>query len=381
MYKDKGFTGIIPANTLSIGKEKAAEYYSWDASWGKKPDYTGFFTKTVHFDVNLPGGLLTLKYLLYADPIIFILGFFGLFSAFKQRKRYLAFLLFSFIPIWFYISSVIPLSKHLLFEAVLFAPLAGFGIENLDRKLKNMGIKASHVLTLIFVFQLIWLGFHDLVAPVHVYSKSTIAKFIDYKLDNIPKDALILFDGRIYTARANWMAQGRYYVNVALFTQISEQLEKSTSNPISVNTYFVECVRDDCGWGTIKDQPEFNQTMESFVEFFANISEPYAIDQSTSKLTLPFLGTEREEVFKIYKANLLLKPEIFEASEYSHKWYLYPLGYNEKIEEIFDKYRTEGIIDGTLDKLAHYVFYLALMLVFLSLIAIIYLFFREDMGD
>lgn len=376
LYKDKGITGIIPANTLGIGKEKAAEFYSWDASWGKKPDYIGFFTKTAHYDINLPGGLLTLRYLLYADPIIFFLGFFGLFLAYKKARNYFIFFLVSFIPVWFYISSVIPLGKHLLFEVVLFAPLAAFSLNKIIEKFSKVG-KIKVFFIIIFIFQLFWLGVHEFVSPVHFYSKSSIGQFIEYKNEKIGKDGFIIFDGRIYRARTNWMGQGRFYLDATTFEQVLARTNEFSSNTIPIKTFFVECARDDCGWGTIKDQPEFNQSMENYVKFFSNISVPYVIEQQTGKFSFPFVD-KKEEVFKIYEAELFLKPEILELSKYTHNWYLYPIGYDERYGEIFDKYSTSGIVDTLLNKIAHWIFYIALALAALSILVPFYFFVERE---
>lgn len=373
-YMDKGMVDFIPTNVLGIGKEKAAQYYSWAAGWNEKPDYSGFFYKTHHFNANIPSGFITLRYLFYADLIVFILGFLGLIFSFKQNRRYLIFFLLSFIPVWFYISSVTPLSKHLLFEAVLFIPLAAFSLNKIHEKMPK--IKLRYILLAILIFQLLWLARFDKVSPVHFYSKSSIGQFIEYKNANIPQESLVIFDSRIYRERANWMMQNRYYIEASLLNELMRQLESSQSQPVQINTFFVECVTDDCGWGTVKNQPEFNQSMEYFVEIYSNISKPFTITQKSSNFALPF-SSQEQEIFKVYNAPLMLKPEIISASEFTHSVHLYPLKYNEKYGEIFDKYKTESLSSITLNKLGHLIFYTALLLVFISIIFIFLLFFNE----
>lgn len=375
LYKDKGIVDFIPTNVFGIGKEKAAQYYSWDAGWNKKPDYIGFFTKTAHADVNLPGGLLTLRYLLYGDPIVFLLGFFGLFLAFKKNRNYFIFLLVMFIPMWFYISSVLPLSKHLLFETVLFIPLASFALVNFKHNLPEK-IKLSHLLAIIFIINFILLGFHNGVASAQFYSKSSIGNFIDYKNANIPENALIIADSRIYRSRINWMMQNRYYIEASLAEELLNGLNDVNSTPVTVDVYFVECVPDDCGWGTIKDQPQFNATMEAYVNLFSNLSSPVSITYKPDKLVLPFMG-HNEEIFRVYKAKLSLKPEIFGITEYTHSIYLYPIGYDEAHGEIFDNYQTHSTIGALLNKMAHIIFNIALVLSAMAIFVAIYLFIKE----
>jgi len=377
LYQDKGFVDIIPTNILGIGKDKAAEYFSWDASWNKSPDYIGFFTITKHLNAGIPGWWLTLRYLMYGDIIIFIAGILGCFIAFKRKEKYLSFLILSFIPIWFYISSEIPLSKHLLFELILLIPLAAVFIDFLSNKLKNKGINLKLILVIILIFQLIWLGVNNSAAAGNFYSKSSIEQTMEYK-NNIPQNALVVFDGRIYRGRANWMLYGTNYLESSLLVQAINESSKN-GNLIPTEIYFIECVKDDCGWGTIKDQPEFNNSMEDIAEWFKNNSEIkkeiYEVKDST--FNFPF-GATKEIEYKIYKSNLMLSPQIFDITEKTYSWWLYPIGWNENIEPIFDKYKTHNNFDNAIDKFAHWIFNISIILCLISILMTMYLFIIEE---
>ena len=117
LYKDKGFMDFIFTNTLKIGIDKAAQYYSWDAAWNKTVDYSGFFFgNQIDFrgqpGSSLPGFLFLLYSLFRGDPIIIILGFVGLVFAFKKHREYFYFFLICFLIAFIYLGANIPLEKH-----------------------------------------------------------------------------------------------------------------------------------------------------------------------------------------------------------------------------------------------------------------------------
>jgi len=51
---------------------------------------------------------------------------------------------------------------------------------------------------------------------------------------------------------------------------------------------------------------------------------------------------------------------------------MYPLGYKENILEIFDEYEARGNLDRSLDRLAHMILYISIVLVFISILLLLY---------
>ena len=72
-----------------------------------------------------------------------------------------------------------------------------------------------------------------------------------------------------------------------------------------------------------------------------------------------------------------LDPGIFAALKQTKVWFLYPIGYDESIAPIFDKYETHTAFGNLLDKLAHLIVYISIILAFIVLLRAIYLVFEE----
>src|SRR3989344_3502507 len=189
LYKDKGFMDFIFTNTLKIGVEKSAQYYSWDAAWAKNVDYAGFFfgnqidfrNEPISF---LPGFLVLLYYLFLGDPVIIILGLIGFIFAFRKNKEYVLFFIITSLLAFVYLGANIPLEKHFTWLYVLLIPFASDLINNTITKLKKIRIR--YILIIILMFNLVSLGFSQFGRPF--YGKSAFGELVDFR-EEIPDNA------------------------------------------------------------------------------------------------------------------------------------------------------------------------------------------------
>ena len=184
---------------------------------------------------------------------------------------------------------------------------------------------------------------------------------------NIADTDLVIVDQRVYRGRTALMFNDKSYVESENLNMILSQLdEKYPSMKKSFKTYFIECVPDDCGWGTIKDQPELNQSVENMIEFFKN--------NSIEKTVIYGGGSpgEKEQTkegyFRIYETTLSLNPFILDAVRQTHSHYLYPVGWQG---EIYDKYQTHNAADSMLNKFGFMIFYITIFLEVISPIFVI----------
>ncbi|HUS51546.1 MAG TPA: glycosyltransferase family 39 protein [Candidatus Paceibacterota bacterium] len=369
LYKDKGFMDLIFTNTFKLGVDKAREFYEWDAGWMDTPQYGNFI---------FGGGFLRLVgHLFKGDPLLFIFGLFGLAFAFNKNRKYFLFFLLMFVPLFIYIGSRedYAMAKHLLWVFVIIAPVAGDFFNELLKKFKK--IRLRYLFLIIALFSLFYLGVYDTTSQTHFYAQSSSGQLMSFKEKNIPDNALIVADSRIYRGRIHWELNGKKYIESAQFFNIVNELN-TKGNLQSIDVYYIECVADDCGWGTVGGQPEFNKSMEEINLWFANrsfyseeISEP-----DRRKSYFPIIS-EKEENYRIYKLNLMLNPEILSVVKQMQNWFLYPIGYDEKIAPIFDKYSTRGV-DIAIDKFALLVLYFELIFSFFAIFYIAYLFLRQE---
>src|SRR3989344_2336598 len=380
LYKDKGFLDLQFTRTLGLGKNISAQYYSWDHQFEAKNDWRGLFLgNSTNYGSPTPTLWVALNFVRHGDPINFYLGILGLclliFSR-KYPKDYLIFFILTIIFILPFLASIILLPKHYLFLELIIIPPAAIAITEIISKLnglfkfkKDLTLPILALLGLVF---LIWLGF-----PYgdHVYGKSHIAQMIEFKEDNIPINSLIIGDSRIYRGRIHWAFNSRPYLEGITFIEMANSLENLPGQTTPIEVFFFECIPDDCGWGTIRDQPDFNATMEQLTQFFKK--EGKLIETLTEpnwdRTYYPIISrNDNIKIINIYKAVLPLKQSLVDLAKSPKNWFLSDIGYKPK-EKQFDYYKTHNFLDGLLAKLARFVVILAVCLAFLSIPYTIYL--------
>lgn len=143
--------------------------------------------------------------------------------------------------------------------------------------------------------------------------------------------------------------------------------------------YFIECIKDDCGWGTIKNQPEFNQSMEAIVSWFEGnsklIGELKGVDRKTYSLPLVH---DKQESYRVYKTSFNLSYSIIPIARSTHTVLMYPIGYDSEIGGVFDDYEARGFFDKTLNNLSFYLLIICIILSLFSLLYLKYLFIMDE---
>lgn len=377
LYKEKGFTDFIVSNTLGIGKDKAAQYYSWAAGWDKSPDYWGvFFGNSIHTpETKLPGFMTSLSFILFSDPIVFVFGLLGLIFLFKRNREYFVFFFAMFIFLFVYLTAFIPLSKHYLFVLIILIPPAAFSLDGLIRFMqKKIRIRLRYFLIFLALVYLVLLGFHTAYVMNHVYGKAASNQLMLYKEESMNKDSLIVLDGRIYRGTITWMFNDRHYIEGGLLNQLLSEQEKLSGEYLNIQVYYVECVKDDCGWGTIQAQPEFNQTMEELTEIFKNSSQSSINikDIKDEKYYFPFFHNQGADYYSVYKRNVALKADTLKLADATHSLFLYPLRYDERISVMFDDIYQENAFDSLLYRTSRLIQYIGIFLTFLSILMVLY---------
>ena len=384
LYKDKGFMDFIYTNALGIGKETATQYYSWDTGFGDKADWRGFFLgKSKHNGYSAtPTSIQALSIVYYTDPIVFVLGIIGLIFCFFRKKDYFMYFVFILIFVFFYLASRILLPKHYIFLLVALVPAAAYLISLIDEKIriKIDKFRLRYIIILIFIITLALLGLKTQSALGHFYAKSEVAQVIDYKNAEIPKESLVVADSRIYRGEIHWILNGRNYVEASYFPQLIEASEKSQSIlKVPLDVYFLECVIDDCGWGTIKDQPDFNKSMEQMVSFFENTTkkEKDFFTARGKEYYYPIISEKDNLYYRLYHGTMIIDPDVLRQLKKLNVWFLYPIGYDKSIAPIFDEYTIHTSFGKLLDKIAHIIVYIAIFLAFAAVFGAIYLIFDQ----
>ncbi|MDD5012026.1 MAG: glycosyltransferase family 39 protein [Candidatus Nanoarchaeia archaeon] len=362
LYQDKGFVDYIFTNILGIGKEKSNEYYSWVVPY--EHDYMNFFFPGKNSAI--PFFILYFKVIGGADILAILLGIIGLLLILLSKKKdYSILLLCSFFTVYLYMGSMIFLmTKHYIFLLILIIPLASLVVEKITEKVKVKHILAI-LLVAIFIFQMFWLLHYT---DGKFFEKSSMNELVSYK-ESISENALVVWDSRIFRGIGTYVFMDKHYLEANYFSKLMNSQEQISGSYQPTETYFIECASDDCGWGNVKDQPEFNQSTEQIVDFFKANSELVESIEGTGGLSYSY---------NIYKGTFQLKQGTLAAADSSHIFWVNPVGYDENIAPIFDDYETHNIWEEAIDKIAHFIFYLSVFIAILSIFIVVYIFIKDN---
>jgi hypothetical protein len=349
-FKDKGMVDAYISQYFDIGNTRQA--YQGIAGQNSGITYSIFFS-------NLS---LMSKILYTSDELLVLLGLAGLILLFfiKDKKDYLMFILayqiFGF--------SLLALSNTLPTHITTMMPFLCLTGAILIEKI-SLRIRIKHftiiLLLIILIFQL------NMLRP-HLTSQGAVGNLREYAIKEMDKNSLVVADGRIYRGRVAWMFNDFHYLEANYFTNLLE-VNKNLSANYPVKTYFIECAADDCGWGTINSQSEFNKSME---DLFDQISS-----QVNAKKVIfgggGYDGEINQPYFKVYETTLNLNPNLLYAVDSTHEWFYYPMRYRPK-EKIFDIYSLNNGFDKLLFNIAKIIIFISMALaVLMPLMLIRYL--------
>ncbi len=378
LYKDKGFLDMQFTRTLNLGRNVSQQYYSWDPIWDESNSWKGLILgDTKHVSSGRPLLIAAAGFVFFGDPINFILGLLGIIfiiSRDRKNKNYLVLFAFSVGIVLPFLASIILLPKHYIFLDVLLVPLAAFMTHKVNARFNGKRVKIIFIVLLIM--SLFWLGYSK-SGPPHFYAKGGVSQLIEFKNSNIEKDALIIADSRIYRGRINYFSQERPYLEGVDFIQLTNQYDTIPADVVSVNVYYIECFADDCGWGRGKIGEDLNSTMESLTSFFSRGELVKEVYEPLSSTYFPIFNGEKIKTYNIYKSQIQLKEPVLQFANKPKNWFLYDIGYSPK-EKQFDYYTAKSFFDRLIDKVAHLILILAVIIAFLSIILAPYLIIKHQ---
>lgn len=349
LYKQKGITDIQFARFFKVNPETFAGLGGYNVSFSITTLFSqGLFTVFKYF-------------FLFQDPAIFLLAVGGILVIFlnKKYKQGRTIVLVHLIPFIFLAGTSLLETHFVSFVPLLSlsaAAFISFTSEILKEK-KNQKILICGVLALAFLVNLC------LLMP-HITSKSATFKMRNYAASNLQEKDVVIADARIYRGKIAWMFNDKSYLESSFFEQIYS-LNQNLSNQIPTTVYFVECVPDDCGWGTIKDQPEFNESIENLFYYIKNSS-------IKEKVILGGGGYAEQKgypYFIVYKTTINFSPQIYNYIYQTHDWFYYPVRWAKS--DWYDKYYPEGVFQILLNSTGKLFLWIAILLALLFPILLI----------
>jgi hypothetical protein len=327
-YKDKGMVDTYVAQYFDVGNVREA--------YKDQLGYDSGFLLSTFFK-----GIPTMARIIFNyDPLISSLGILGLILAFskKHKRKYWWFLISFEVAGFLFLVLSNWLHTHYATMIPILCLFGGFFIHKFS-KIFSKKIPRKYILPTMIIFILVFQLY--LLFP-HLTSSCGMCQARDYISDNFEKEAIVIADARIYRGRIAFLFNEFHYLESSLFEDILKLNEQLPGENVATDAYFVECARDDCGWGTVS-AGQLNDSSEHLVQQIASQFQAEAVFYGGGG----YDEEAGEPYLKIYKIKLALNPQITSAIDSTHEWFYYPVNYEPR-EKIFDNYYVYGAADKIL---------------------------------
>ncbi|MFA5175690.1 MAG: glycosyltransferase family 39 protein [Candidatus Nanoarchaeia archaeon] len=361
LYNDKGVVDVMFAKFFDINKDVYAGQLGFDEGFSP---------------INMMVGAWSMiKYSLFGlDPILFILGILGIILIYinKEERIYKNILVIIMVIPFLIQSGSALLTTHFVAYMTILCIFAASTLTFIKEKTKKYYKNILPLMLLIILIANIF--FIPIGSPISKYltSKSANIQMRDYARENIEDNAIVFVDSRIYRGRIAWMFNDKYYIESGYIADFNNNLNNLAGKETETPVYYIECARDDCGWGTITDG-ELNKTSEEILNFF----------KSKSQLVTTFKGGGNydektgETYFNVYKMIILSKPAIYNYITSTHDWFYYPMNY---YKDSYDKYQIHNFFYRILDILGHIILYFSIFFSLFTPFYLIYLLKKDKSG-
>ncbi|MBU0957629.1 MAG: glycosyltransferase family 39 protein [Nanoarchaeota archaeon] len=355
-YKDKGMVDIYFAQYFV---PEVRPNYADQAGYDSGFLYLRFFEGVKTMSVSI----------FKQDPLIVPLGVLGFIFAFglRNKRKYWWFLVAFQLSGFIFLILSNWLTTHYSTMSPLLALFAGFFIDRVSRSFKEIDYKK--VITVIII---ILLGFQLYMLWPHLSSRAGISQMRDYAINSMDTNSIVVVDSRIYRGRIVFMFHDFHYIESSFFPQVYAMSQNISGEDIPMKVYFIECVPDDCGWGTVGNGP-LNDSSEQIVESFKSIANPEKIIYGGGGYG-DFTG---EEHLKVYSTTIGLKREVIPTIDSTHSWFYYPVNYEPK-EQIYDIYDVNGSLDNLIYKFAWLITILSIIIAILLAFYPFYKIYKES---
>ena len=349
IYKDKGIVDVYFSRLVHL--EKTQELY------GSLAGQEESFFDRLKTPSSYGQYLLPIK----TDAILTIFSLIGLGIMFarKQRERITFLLLFLIVP-FILQSGGSALAKHFVFLPFFLSIPAAFGFKELSNKFISPKY-AKLTYTLIALLMLLNLG-STYGTPDNFIKNSATSELKSFINEKVSSEDLIVIDSRIYAARNFWLATPHAFLFSDQFPQVFESSKNlAPANLQQTKVFVVECVIEDCGWGWVQSNLEFNKSNEDVINILAQNG------LLVKKISAPvhtwheILSSGKEtEIYKVHFLTLNLPKDLSEKSKDAQTFYFTPYLYQNRENYLFD-YKTDSI-GKIVEKISIWIIYLAMIL-------------------
>ncbi len=352
LYKEKGMTDYY--FTVLAGVGRSGVYAGQEASPWTLSSFFG-----------------TSKQILFIgmwryNALILVLGLLGLGFAWKKEKYGAAFLVLTMVFLLFYLAGKMGSPTHYVWIPLILSIFAGYGLvrmhEYATQKITKK-IRFRHVLALLVL--LLFLNVAVVMKEIIPLQKSSIQHVLqEYAAENIPAEAIVVLDPRIYRGIYAWAFYNKHYLEGTYFPELTQNLNSLPGPKQEIPLYYIECGPGKyCGWKPEDFQRiyDFGEQLSSFFrEKMEKIGELNAIDK-----------------FIIYQGSLSVSPAVYETIDRTHSHWYTPIGWKYP-ELAVDTYTPKTTLDKMLNYFGFLILYADVAIALLSLPLVFFLLGRRS---
>ncbi len=347
LYKEKGMTDYYFTVLAGIGNAqiyKGQEANSW----------------TIIRSIENVWGSFT--QFLKLDPLITIIGIIGLCYAWQKKKDQTILFCSTLFFLYLYLGGIMGSSTHYVWVPLILSIFAGYAIIRFHETLQNK-ITLKQIVYVMCIILLFTTSFN-----LHTISKlkeASIQNLLnEYAVDNLPENAIIVVDPRIYRGIYTWALSDKHYLEGTYFPQLVNNIQKLPGTKQTLPLYYIECGPGrNCGW-----KPEDYQRISDYGK------------QLSTSLT-PNMNKIQElhtaDTLIIYKGTINVPLSIYEPIDRTHNHWYTPIGW-KYTENAVDNYTPKTIIDKLLNTLSFGILYLDVLIALLTILYVFYLLFHEQ---
>ena len=346
-YTKEGITDVYFSTMLGIGKTVHAGMESKPWEFSRVLHVTKeIFTQLFKWEIiTVIGGALGTALCLRKNNWV------------KYKEGFLL-LWISLLSLPAYVGGSTASSTHYLWVPMVLSIFAGYGIFSVHEMiLKRFSFKYSLHLILLIAIIINVLFFSWLVQK---YTSASTVPLWEFVHENIPEDAIVVIDPRIYRGVNAWVFNDRHYLEGGHFPLLQEAIEKSAGAKQEIPLYYLECGKDSdyiyCGW-----KPEDFERIKSAGEQLSAFLVPSMQKVAEIKTSTHFV---------LYQGTINAPRRVYNFIDGTHTFWFYPVGWRGG--SAVDDYTARGI--GVLVNLLGFlVLYLDLLLALAAIPFVFYL--------
>lgn len=332
-------------------------YFTTLAGIGSSELYAGQEAESWSFTRLLGVGKETTANLFRLDALLFLSGLVGMVFAFRKDKYNAGLFLSSIVFLFFFIAGRMGAANHFMWIPLVLSIFAGEGAWKI-KEFVSTTFKFKQVLIVLIIFSLLFplLTIKQLLPQKE---KSIAIALEEYARENIPEDALVVIDPRIYRGILAWSFNQGHYLEGTYFPQVLTSLNHLPGEKQLLPLYYIECGPGTfCGW-----KPEDFQRIYNFSEELSSV-----FHQQTQKIA----EIKAVDTFIIYRGSISAPASIYEVVDRTHSFWYTPVGW-KYTEKAIDNYHPDTSGEKILNSFGFFILYLEIGIALLSVLLLFFL--------